>query len=78
MNKVSNKEDQYPAVKGYLLEFVFFASLHLLIVIANGEEKPFFVTFSDYHIEHVDAVIDTMGANTMYHLRNDHLIINCG
>ena len=75
MTRVANKEDiidQYPGTCWSLT----FSCLHFLVVIENGKKDPFFVTFSGYHVEHMDAVIDTMGNNTLYHLRNNHPIID--
>jgi len=79
MKKITNRADiicQYPAVKGYLLEIDFFACLHFLVAIANAKQDPIFVTFTNYCVEHVDTVIDSMAKNTLYHLRNDHPIID--
>ena len=53
-----------------------FSCPHFIAATAIGKEEPLGVTFSDYHVDHVNSVIDTMANSTLYHLRNDHLIID--
>ena len=75
----SNKVDitSYPAVRGYMLEMEFFKGglNHLEVtILANDQPLPVLLNFPQ--VKHVDEVLNNITQNTLYHLRNDHPIID--
>ena len=75
----SNKVDitSYPAVRGYMLEMELFkGGLNHLDITSLENDQPIPVLLNFAHIESVSEVLDNMTKNTLYHLRNDHPIID--
>ena len=75
----TNKIDitSYPALQGYMLEMELFKEglNHLdITILTNDLPVPALLNFA--HVESVSEVLKSITKNTLYHLRNDHPVID--